>query len=96
MITNLAQYLVQEVDKLSHISEEVRILVKTFYDPKVALNSRLNTKREDILELLEDVGNISDDVRLLVENEEDLEILRKWLKLAAKVGSINEFIDKAN
>jgi hypothetical protein len=33
-------------------------MIKTFYDPKVEERGRLNTKREDILELLEDVGII--------------------------------------
>jgi hypothetical protein len=77
-------------------------MVKTFYDPKVEergmrkgdQNATLRTKREDILELLEDVGNISDDVKALVESEEDFDILKKWHKIAARVGSIDEFMDK--
>ena len=73
-------------------------MVKTFYDPKVAEESAqkatLKTKRVDILELLEDVGNISDEVKALVEKEKDFDILKKWHKIAAKVGSIDEFMDK--
>jgi hypothetical protein len=59
------------------------------------LTGGLSAKREDILELLEDVGNVSEDVKILIDNEEDLEILKRWLKLAAKVGSISEFMNKA-
>jgi hypothetical protein len=64
-------------------------MIKTFYDPKVEergiqkgeQRGRLNTKREDILELLEEVGTISEDIKKLVEKEEDIEVLRKWLKI---------------
>jgi hypothetical protein len=86
------------IDKLSDVNEEVEKMVKTFYDPKVAEKSAqmatLRTKREAIFELLEDVGNISDEVKALVEKEEDFDILKKWHKIAARVGSIDEFMDK--
>ena len=74
-------------------------MIKTFYDPEVEKRGiqigKLNTKREDILELLEDVGSISDSTKKLVEKEEDLEVLKKWLKIAARVNSIDEFVNKA-
>jgi hypothetical protein len=98
IIANLTAYLSQEVDKLSDVNEEVEKMVKTFYDPKVAEKSAqmatLRTKREAIFELLEDVGNISDEVKALIEKEEDFDILKRWLKIAAKVGSMDEFMDK--
>jgi hypothetical protein len=70
-------------------------MIKTFYDPKVEERGRLNAKREDILELLEDVGIISSDLKKLVENEEDVEVLKRWLKIAARVNTIDEFLNKA-
>ena len=99
VITNLTLYLCQEVDKLSYVDEEVNEMIKTFYDPEVEKRGiqigKLNTKREDILELLEDVGSISDSTKKLVEKEEDLEVLKKWHKIAARANSIDEFINKA-
>jgi glycyl-tRNA synthetase beta subunit len=90
--------LSQEVEKLSDVNEEVERMVKTLYDPKVEergmRKATLRTKREDILALLEDIGNISDEVKALVEKEDNLDMLKKWLKLAARVGSIDEFMDK--
>ena len=49
-------------------------------------------KAEDILELLEDIGTIPEEVREKITGEIDLEILKKWHKLAAKSESIDEFV----
>jgi hypothetical protein len=51
-------------------------------------------KAEDILELLEDIGTIPEEVREKITGEIDLEILKKWHKLAAKSKSIDEFVSK--
>ena len=55
----------------------------------------IRIKKGDILELLEEVGTVSEEVKKLVEKEADIERLKKWLKLAARVNSISEFMDKA-
>lgn len=94
IIANLTTYLCQEVDKLDSIEEEVSNLVKTFYDPEVEKRGILNNQREVILEFLEDVGIISDDIKNLVQKENNIEILKKWLKLAARAQSIDEFRNK--
>lgn len=48
-------------------------------------------KAESVLELLEDCGHISEDLRTRVLEEKNLDILKKWLKLAKKVDSIEAF-----
>lgn len=48
-------------------------------------------KAEDILELLEECGEIPKDLRKTILEETDLERLRAWLKLSAKADSIEEF-----
>ena len=53
-----------------------------------------HVKAEDILELLEDIGTIPEEVREKITGEIDLEILKKWHKLAAKSESIDEFVSK--
>ena len=70
-------------------------MIKTLYDPKAELRGTLNSKREDILELLEDIGSISEDVKKLIEKEEDLLVLKKWLKIVVKVNSFDEFVNRA-
>ena len=51
-------------------------------------------KADGILELLEDIGTIPEGVRERITGETDLEVLKKWHKLAAKVESIDEFVSK--
>ena len=95
VISNLTLYLCQEVDKLSYVDEEVNDMIKTFYDPEVEKRGIKIGKREDIFELLEDVGSISDFTKKLVEKEENLDVLKKWHKIAARANSIDEFVNKA-
>ncbi len=51
-------------------------------------------KADGILELLEDIGTIPEGVRERITGETDLEVLKKWHKLAAKAESIDEFVSK--
>lgn len=48
-------------------------------------------KVEDILELLEDYGKIPAKLQEKIFNEDDMAVLKRWHKLAAKVNSIEEF-----
>lgn len=52
-------------------------------------------KAEDILELLEECGEVPKNLRNTILEETDLERLRAWLKLSAKAGSIEEFRSQA-
>lgn len=51
----------------------------------------LETKIADILELLEDIGEIPENLKEKINSEKDMEILKKMLKAAAKAESIKEF-----
>ena len=48
-------------------------------------------KIEDILELLEEHGKIPDELKARISAQKDLDILRKWIKLAAQTTSIQAF-----
>ena len=52
-------------------------------------------KIQDILELLEDIGNVPDDLKQVIEAETDSNTLSTWHKLAAKAESIEGFREKA-
>ncbi|MCM1188960.1 MAG: hypothetical protein NC541_06650 [bacterium] len=45
----------------------------------------------NILELLEEYGEIPESLRQELEQTQDIELLKKYLKLAAKAGSVEEF-----
>lgn len=49
-------------------------------------------KVQSILELLEELGSISDEVRGKVMDETNSEILTRWHKLAAKAESMEQFL----
>ncbi len=69
------------------IKEEVREEVKE----EVKEEIKIEQKVESILELLEDYGEIPEDLKKRVVGEKNTEILRRWHKLAAKAKSMEEF-----
>ena len=48
-----------------------------------------------MLALLKELGEIPVGLRERILSETDLELLNRWLKQAAKAGTIQEFIEKA-
>lgn len=61
---------------------------KIYYERK---DATLNATIQCIYNLLEDYGPISDELANRLSNEKNINILTKWLKLAAKADSIEEF-----
>lgn len=51
----------------------------------------INGKIESVLELLEDKGEVPEKVKAEIFAETDPEVLKKWLRLAAKSETIEEF-----
>lgn len=58
------------------------------------LEGRLEAKREDILELLEDLGTIPDELRDRIAGIENLEDLKILFKIAARADSFYTFKEK--
>lgn len=52
-------------------------------------------KTEAIIELLEEYGAVPEWLKERITQETDLDCLKNWLKLSAKVESIEEFIEKS-
>lgn len=48
-------------------------------------------KAEDVLELIEGLGPVPEDLREVIMQEKNLDVLKKWLRLAAKSASVEEF-----
>ena len=55
---------------------------------------KVEAKIEDILELLGDKAQISEDLRSKIDSEKNLETLTRWYKLAVKVDSLEEFLNQ--
>ena len=62
-----------------------------FYERR---DAKIEGKIEDVLELLEEFGGVPEEVKEMILKEIDLEKIKKWHKLAAKVNSIEEFVEK--
>lgn len=54
----------------------------------------LRRLRQDILDLLEELGEIPKDIRSRILAVEDTETLRGWLKAAARVTNFDDFQEK--
>lgn len=59
------------------------------------LEGRAEGRAESILELLQELGEIPEQTREQILRETDREKLRRWLKAAAKAGSVEEFCENA-
>lgn len=93
-VTNEATRKIHDYANKVKVEPEVRDAYMTFED-KIYYERKdatLNTKIQDICELLEDYGPIPDELTNRLNNEKNINILTKWLKLAAKADSIEEFI----
>ena len=51
-------------------------------------------KADAILELLNELGEVPERLRIQIYNETDLKCLARWVKLAARSGSVEEFAEK--
>lgn len=55
------------------------------------MEGKTEGKTESILTLLEDFGEISDDLQKRIKAQKDAGVLKNWLKLAARAKSIEDF-----
>jgi hypothetical protein len=94
VITNISEYLYNKYGEYAKTGEEVYRMVKTLYDPAVEERGIIKGKIEDILELLEDLGSIPAELEEKIKKQQDPALLTKWLKMAARVNSIEEFKEK--
>lgn len=54
----------------------------------------LYRSKQSILDLLEELGNIPEDISCRIDNTGDIETLRKWLKFAARAENFDDFREK--
>ena len=87
------------VEKITAKYENVRKEVTSImggkvleYEAKTILQSGINKgKIDSILELLEEHGNVSEELRACIQEEKDMEVLKLYLKKASRVQSVEEF-----
>ena len=79
-----------EYDEEEHIASEKEL---SYSEGKAdgKMEGKIEGKAEDILELLEEHGQVPQKLREAVLCQQELIVLKQWLKLAAKVDTIEEF-----
>ena len=86
-----------EVRKVTHLDytweKREKLIRKEEYEDGKA-EGRVSGIAESIIKLLEDQGKISEELQTRIMAEKDLQVLSKWLKLAARVDSIDVFRER--
>ncbi len=85
----VAKIKIPEEYKMAEGKEERFDMCKAWADNR--LEGKLDGKRETILELLEDCGKVSEDIINKIMQENDMVILTKWCKAAARSATVEEF-----
>lgn len=60
-------------------------------EKRIRDEGRAEGKAEAVMALLEEIGLVSEDLEERLREQKDQDILRKWLKLAARANSVEEF-----
>ena len=55
------------------------------------IEGRMEVRREDILKLLANLGDVPDNLTEQIQGQKDEDVLMNWLLLAAKAESIEDF-----
>ena len=55
------------------------------------IEGKVEGKAEALIDLLEEYGRVTKRLKKLIQNQKDMDVLKRWCKLAAKVNSIREF-----
>ena len=84
------QKSVQSIKKSREMGERYMIFEEMMRDERN--EGRMEATRENIFELLEDVGEIPDELRNSIENVTDLQILKNILKIASRTDSVETFV----
>lgn len=74
-------------------SEEMGVKYMQTWEEKIIerQEGKAEGKAEDIIDLLMDIGTVSDDLRERIMAEKDLKTLKEWLKIAAKAENAEDF-----
>ena len=84
------QNSVASVKKSREMEERFMLLELMLQDERK--EGRAEGKAEGIIELLEEVGAVPEELRERIMNENNFVTLKRWLKLAAKADSIDQFM----
>ena len=90
------QRSVKEIKQSRRMGERYMLTELLMQDERRAgrMEGRIIGYKEAILESLMELGDVSDSVSEKIMQETELEQLRLWVKLAARVDSFEQFMEK--
>ena len=103
MVANNAFILKEMKEKATKIGEEKGIKIGEEKGIKIGEEKGIKigekkgiiiSRREAIIDILSEIEPVTDDVVNMINSQEDIEILKKWLKISAKVESVEEFKER--
>lgn len=86
------QNTIRKVKSSREMEDRFMILEEMLKDERA--EGRKEACAENVLLLLNEMGNVSEELRERITKEEDVAILKKYLKCAAKVKSIEQFTEE--
>ena len=84
------QKTIQQIKSSREMEERFMIFEEMLREERA--EGKAEGKAEAILELLSDLGKPSEELRRRILNEKNADTLNKWIKLAAKAESLDEFL----
>lgn len=92
-----SQFTVEEGEKNMDMCKGLKVLLENKKNEGLLLGRQegwQESRQEDVLTFLQDIGVVSNDLKERIMAETNMERLKMWVKLAAKSSSIDEFVDK--
>lgn len=92
-----ADRIVKQLNKTEKEEYNMCKALDDLYNDGVAegeIKGEIKNSRAFILDFLSDYGEISENLREKICTESDIEVLKKWTKLSARVSTIDEFEEK--
>lgn len=77
---------------VQHVKESRKMEEKFMLPEELLKDARAEGKAESILELLEEYGPIPGDLKARILSEVNLDTLKRWHKLSARVHSVEAFV----
>lgn len=89
-VTELQKYI-KHIKESREMGERFMLFEELLKDERA--EGRAEGRADSILTLLEEKGEIPADLREKIMDEKSMEVLGKWIKLAAKAESIDQFLE---
>jgi len=84
--------LVREIDIMETAKEEGREEGREIGREEGREEGIILARKEDILENLNEISLVTEDILKIINKENDSNTLKKWLKISARVNSLEEFL----